>query len=110
MKTIAKLILCAGAAVALTSQVVADEPFMSPRAKANQIMTVPRTGTVQDLARGQNDLGVAAKSKASGGITVVAGATKNDPDLAHGVAVPGSPRAQQQLKESGREFQVAPLK
>ena len=111
MKNITKLLLVAGAAVALTSAVRADEPLLSPRAKANQPMKASSGGSDVDLVRGQNDLGVAAKSKASGSHSMIASTSKNDPDLVRGQwTVTGSPKGVQQLRDSGRAFQVAPLK
>ena len=106
------LLLAAAAATLLTVNTVsAAEPALSPRAKANQPIKVSGTGSDVDLVRGQNDLGVAAKSKASGSHSVIAGTSKNDPDLIRGqTARIGSPKGLQQLRESGRDFQVAPLK
>ena len=111
MKSITKLLLAACAAVALTSATRADEPLLSPRTSANQPGKISGAGREADLVRGQNDLGVAAQSKASGSRSAIAGTSKNDPDLAHSQgAVTGSPKGVQQLRESGRAFQVAPLK
>ena len=106
------LLLAAAAATLLTVNTLsAAEPALSPRAKANQPIKVSGTGSDVDLVRGQNDLGVAAKSKASGSHSVIAGTSKNDPDLILGqTARIGSPKGFQQFRESGRDFQVAPLK
>ncbi|MBI3870448.1 MAG: hypothetical protein HY299_18120 [Verrucomicrobia bacterium] len=107
------LLLAAATATLLTAvnTAKADEPFLSPRAKANQTLNVSGNGSDPDLVRGQNDLGVAAASKASGHHSVIAGASKNAPDLVHGQPmVTASPKGLQQLRESGRAFQIAPLK
>ena len=110
MKNITKLLLVTGAAVALTSAVRADEPFLSPRAKANQSVRLAGSGNDADLARGQNTLGDAARSKTAG-LPIVVGSSKNDPDLVRGQwDATGSPKGLQQLRDSGRTFQVAPLK
>jgi hypothetical protein len=111
MKNITKLLLVASAAVALTSQASAHEPALSPRAQANQMITVPRSGSDPDIARDQNALGVAAKAKASAKHSVIAGTASNDRNLVRSKpSRVGSPKVLQQLQESGREFQVAPLK
>ena len=111
MKNITKLLLVTGAAVALTSVARADEPLLSPRAKANQPIKVSGGGSDVDLIRGQNDLGAAAKSKALGSHSMTTGTSKNDPDLVRGQwSAIGSPKGLQQLRDSGRAFQVAPLK
>jgi hypothetical protein len=106
-----KFLLVAGAAVALTGQVGAAEPLLSPRAKAAQPITVSSGSAADpDLIQGQNLVGAAAAAKAAGP-AVVAGSAINDPDLVHGQwARAGSPKGLQQLRASGREFQVAPLK
>jgi len=94
------LLLAAAAATLLTvTTVSAAEPAISPRAKANQPIKVSGTGSDVDLVRGQNDLGVAAKSKASGSHSVIAGTSKNDPDLIRGQnARIGSPKGLQQRR------------
>ena len=111
MTNITKFLLVAGAAVALTGQVGAAEPLLSPHAKAAQPITVSSGSAADpDLIQGQNLVGAAAAAKATGP-AVVAGSAINDPDLVHGQwARAGSPKGLQQLRASGREFQVAPLK
>ena len=55
MKNIEKLLLVAAASVVLAAQAGADEPLLSPRAQANQIVTV--SGITQDqLYRGTEHL------------------------------------------------------
>ena len=110
MRNMTKLLLVAGAAVALTGQVGA-EPLLSPRAKAAQPITVSSGSAADpDLIQGQNLVGAAAAAKAAGP-AVVAGSATSDPDLVQGRwARTGSPKGLQQLRASGREFQVAPLK
>lgn len=111
MKNITKLLLVTGVAMAFTSQVGAAEPLLSPRAQANQIRTVPGISSASESLRDSNSLGAAALAKASGGRSVVVASSKNDVDLAHSKPVRfGSPRGLQQLQESGKEFQIAPLK
>ncbi len=111
MKNITKLLLAAGAAVILTSAARADEPYLSPRAKASQPSKVTGGSDTLVFGKNPNALGDAAKAKASGGHYSVAGSSKNDPDLVRGQwARTGSPKGLQQLRESGREHQVAPLK
>lgn len=111
MKNMTKLLLVTSAAVAITSQAGAAERVLSPRAKANQIITVPATGSDPDVIRGQNALGAAARSKTLGSRSMIAATSPNDPDLVRSQGPrAGSPRGLQQLRESGREFQVAPLK
>ncbi len=111
MKNITKLLLTVGAAVALSSQAGAAEPFLSPRAKANQPSKPAGGSDTLVFGKSPNALGDAAKAKASGGHYSVAGSSKNDPDLIRGQWTrTGSPKGLQQLRESGREYQVAPLK
>lgn len=111
MKNITKLFIATGAAVILTSAARADEPLLSPHAKGNQPPKVSSAGSDVDSVRGQNDLGVAARSKASGRHSIVAGNSKNDPNLVQGQSAKiGSPKGLQQLRESGRDFGIAPLK
>ena len=110
MKNITKLLLAAGAAVILTGVASADEPFLSPRAKANQPAKATG-GSDAPAVTNPNALGTAAQTKASGGRYSVIGSSKNDPDLVRGQwAKTGSPKGLQQLRESGRDLQVAPLK
>jgi len=111
MRNMTKFLLVAGAAVALAGQVGAGEPLLSPRAKAAQPIIVSGGSAADpDLIQGQNLVGAAAAAKAAGP-AVVAGSAINDPDLVHGQwARAGSPKGLQQLRASGREFQVAPLK
>jgi hypothetical protein len=111
MKSITTFLLAAGAAIALSSQAGAAEPLLSPRAKANQPSKVVGGSDTLVFGKNPNALGDAAKAKASGGHYSVAGSSKNDPDLVRGQwARTGSPKGLQQLRESGREHQVAPLK
>jgi hypothetical protein len=111
MKTILLLPIAAATLFAAVSTVKADEPLLSPRAKANQPSKVFGLGSDADLVRGHNDPGVAAKAKASGGHSTIVGTSNNDPDLIRGQTTrAGSPKGIQQLRESGRDFQVAPLK
>ncbi len=110
MKDMTKFLLAASAAVALIGQAGAAEPLLSPRAKAAQPITVSGGSGDPDLVHGQNSVGAAAAAKAAG-TPMVAGTSSNDPDLVRGQwARTGSPKGLQQLRESGREFQVAPLK
>lgn len=107
------LLLAAAIATLLTSvnSVSAGEQLLSPRARANQPSVGSCACNDADLVRGQNDLGVAAKSKASGGQSVAMGASKANRELplVQSARI-GSPKGLQQFPEGGREFQVAPLK
>ncbi|MGE3312723.1 MAG: hypothetical protein AB7O66_22365 [Limisphaerales bacterium] len=111
MKT--ALVLTAAAATLLSTMntAQADEPLLSPRAKANQIRTV--TGTSKDkldrsITSG-SPKGIAMaeslRKVASAGPTV---------DLAHGPSPtlsPKDPRYEQAVRELREaQFQVAPLK
>src|SRR5262249_27205722 len=99
------------AVLAAVNTVSADEALLSPRAKANQPSRISRSGIDPDLVRGQNDPGVAAQAKASGVHSMIGGASKNDPDLVRAQAAKtGSPKGLEQLRQNGREFQVAPVK
>lgn len=66
MKSIAKLLLTAAFAVAITSanRVSADEPLLSPRAKANQSQRISSGDSGPNLVNGHY-LGAAAKSAAN---------------------------------------------
>jgi hypothetical protein len=111
MKTSFFLAAAAVAVLAAVNTVSADEALLSPRAKANQPSRISRSGIDPDLVRGQNDPGVAAQAKASGAHSMIAGASKNDPDLVRAQAAKtGSPKGLEQLHENGRDFQVAPVK
>ena len=111
MKTTLLLAAAAVAAFTAVNTASADDPLLSPKARANQPAKISGTGIDAYLIRGQNAPGVAAKAKASGAHSMVAGDSKNDPDLLRAQASrTGSPKGLQQLQESGRNFQVAPLK
>ena len=115
MKNIEKLLLVAAASVALAAQAGADEPVLSPRAKANQVVTV--SGTTKDqLYRGsyhfQRGWFAGPRAIDSGGVV--------DPDYVHGTAIVSvSPRALATFphlatlgvnSKSAKPVQVAPLK
>lgn len=111
MKHITKLLLVTSAAAAFTSQLSAAERVLSPRAQDNQIRIVAGSSSGSELTRDFYSLGDAAKAKAVGGHSVIAASSKSDPDLAHAKpARVGSPKGLEQLRESGKEFQIAPLK
>ena len=111
MKNLTRLLLAAGSAVILAGAVHADQLALSPRAQANQPAKFYAGSSSVDLVRGQNDLGLAAGQKASGGRSVIAGVSTNDPDLVRADrTVTASPKGLEQLRDSGRDFQVAPLK
>lgn len=106
-------ILAAATAVLLAAvnSASAGEAPLSPRAKANQIPTAVSGSPIAEAARGQNALGAAALTKASGRHSALVISSRSAPDVVHEQwARTGSPRGLQQLRESGREFQVAPLK
>ena len=107
------LLLAAAAATLLTAvnTTKADEPLLSPRAKANQIHTV--AGTTEDR------LDRSAKSGSPKGIALAESLRKvSSPgptvDLAHGprpTLSPKDPRYEQVARELlAAQFQVAPLK
>jgi hypothetical protein len=111
MKT--TLLLAAAAATLLTAvnTARADEPFLSPRAKANQIRTV--AGTTEDK------LDRSIKSGSPRGIAMAESlrrvpSTGPSVDLAHGLRPtfsPKDPRYEQVARELREaQFQVAPLK
>jgi len=105
MKNIEKLLLIAAASVVLAAQAGADEPLLSPRAKANQVVTV--SGTTEDqLYRGTDHLQrgwfAAHRMIASGGVV--------DTDYVHGAIVSTSPRALATFPHLAKTVQVAPLK
>ena len=114
LNTMKNTLLVAVGAIAMltaTGTACAADSALSPRAKANLPSQTSGGGTHPDLVRGKNDPGVAAIAKASGAPSTVVGASSNDPDLVRGQwTKAGSPRGLQQTRESGREFQVAPLK
>jgi hypothetical protein len=111
MKTTLLLAAASVAGLIAVNTATADDALLSPRAKANQPPKTAGTGSDANLVRGQNDLGVAAKAKASGNPSTFAGPSTNDPDLVRGQWTrTGSPKGLQQLRDNGREFQVAPLK
>jgi hypothetical protein len=115
MKNIEKLLLVAAASVVLAAQAGAAEPLLSPRAKANQVVTV--SGTTEDqLYRGTSHLQrgwfAAPSMIASGGVV--------DADYVHSTTfVSLSPRALATFpylatlavsSGSAKPVQVAPLK
>ncbi|MBI3852994.1 MAG: hypothetical protein HY298_22300 [Verrucomicrobia bacterium] len=108
MKSFNKILLVSAVAVGfnLAQAAKADEPLLSPRGKANQITRVPGINTDPDLVRGQL-LGAAAKAQ-SARPTMIAGSSKNDPDLVHGVPYLAGKNPMRDLR--GKTFEVAPLK
>ncbi len=114
MKNIKKLLLVAAASVSLASQAGAAEPLLSPRANANQVVTV--SGTTKDqLYRGSSHLQrgwfAAPNMIASGGVV--------DSDYMHGTSVVAvSPRAlatfphlaNLAVSSQSQKHQIAPLK
>ncbi len=110
MKNITKLLLIAAASASWNIRGNAGEPLLTPRAMGNQTVVVSGHSNDPDLVRGQNDLGEAARAKASGNPSMVA-VSSRDRDLTRDrFARVGSPRGLDQLRGSGREFQIAPLK
>jgi len=115
MKNIEKLLLVAAASVVLAAQAGAAEPLLSPRAQANQVVTVSGT-TVDQLNRGSYHLQrgwfAAPSMIASGGVV--------DTDYVHGTTMVSlSPRALAMFpplatsgvnSTSAKPVQVAPLK
>jgi hypothetical protein len=106
MKNIEKLLFVAAASVALAAQAGADEPLLSPRAKANQVVTV--SGTTEDqLYRGTLHL----QRGWFAAPTVVASGGALDVDYVHNTAViTVSPRALATFPHLANVASVAPLK
>ena len=107
------LLLAAAAATLLTAvnTAKADEPFLSPRAKANQIRTV--AGTTEDKWDRSIKSGSPKGIAMAESLRRVPG-TGTTVDLAHGprpTLSPKDPRYEQAARElRAAHFQVAPLK
>jgi hypothetical protein len=110
MKNITKLLVAASAAMAFSSQAGAGEALLSPRAKANQITVVTAIGSDPDRSAARPRSGVAALTKVSGSRPIISGTYANDPALLRGQWAGRISERIEQLRESGREFMVAPLK
>ena len=104
MKT-SKLLLAAVAAVAFISAVRADESIGSPRAKANQVSTVP--GTTEDKLDRSIEPGSPRARQMAHSVRKVSGETEDKLDRS---VANMSPKARALLGASGTAFQVAPLK
>jgi hypothetical protein len=105
MKSISKLLLAAGTAVILTSAARADEPLLSPRAKANQIKTVP--GTSEDKLDRTIQPGSPKARELAYSVRKVSGTTEDKLDRSLATM---SPKARELLGPRATEHQVAPLK
>jgi len=107
MKNLSKLLLAAGfvAAVTSASPASADEPLLSPKAKANRIVVVQ--GTTEDqLYRGtehrQRGWFAVPKMVASEGI--------KDRDLAHDLPLYTGKNPSRDFRPGQSDVQIAPLK
>lgn len=114
MKNSSKILIAIAAASSIGNFAsFADEPTLSPRAKANQIRIVSTGHTDPSTTTGLTALGVGAKAKASGGNALASvGTSAKDPDLAHGrnaLGVAAKAKAQGMMpSDSGA--QIAPLR
>ena len=123
MKTINKVLILSVVAVAMAtvSSAKADGALLTPRAKGNQIITVPATANDQSVAVNPNsgaNSGIAAAElkykmsllspRARGNQIVKVAGTNNDPDLVAGLQSQyGTPKA---LQQSMPVYQIAPVK
>lgn len=110
MKNLSKILLAAAFAVAITSanRVSADEPLLSPRAKANQSKPISGGDSGPNLVSGSY-LGAAAKSAAIQ--PKMAAGTGGSPNLVSGnYAGAAAKNPIRDSRSPEREVQVAPLK
>jgi hypothetical protein len=116
MKNLNKILMAALVAAAFTtaSRANADEPFLSPRAKANQIRVAPAGTSANDVNLVTNRPAGNAKAWAQAQSLRTVPSTSPTVDLAHGprpTMSPKDPRYEQaarELRES--QYQIAPLK
>ena len=111
MKNTFLLAAATAALFAAVNTVSADEPLLSPRAKANLVRTVP--GVTEDKLDRSLQPGSPKGREMAYSLRVVP-STGPSIDLAHGprpAMSPKDPRYETALRElRAREFQVAPLK
>lgn len=106
MKNIQKIVVLTAlaASFAVVNSASAEGQFLSPKAQGQQTRVVPGTNHDPDLAH-------AAVQSASPKLQqqpVMAGNSKNDPDLAHQDSnLPGTPKLKQQQP---MQFEIAPTK
>ena len=116
MKNLSKILMAALVAAAFTtaSRASADEPYLSPKAKANQIRVAPAGASANDVNLVTNRPAGNAKAWAQAQSLKTAPGTGSTIDLAHGprpTMSPKDPRYEQaarELRES--QYQIAPLK
>lgn len=116
MKNLNLILMAAVAATAFTSvnRAQADEPFLSPRAKANQIHYAPSGSSINDPDLVKDRPAGNAKAWAQKHRATTFPGTESTVDLVHGprpTMSPKDPRYEQaarKLREA--QYQVAPLK
>ena len=118
MKTLNRLVVTAAAVVIVSAAVSAqtNEPLLSPRAKSNQIRTVPAGTSANDpdlIREFQNRPGTPRSKELADSVRKVP-RTGRDINLAHAprpMLSPKDPRYEMVLRENAiRQLQIAPLK
>ena len=109
MKTTNKLFLAAAVAVSLTTaNVMANEPLLSPRAKANQIQTATVATAVTECCSVERGIlaGSPKGREQAESLRKVAGTTENTIDR---TLMAGNAKLRE-VFGAGNQFQVAPVK
>jgi len=114
MKNLNRVLAAAVVAVTFTtaSRATANEPFLSPRAKANQVHFAPSGSSINDPDLVKDRPFGNAKAWAQTHRATTVHGTESTVDLVHGprpTMSPKDPRYEQEARRL-RELQVAPIK